>query len=343
MARSNRTRCVPGSTRAPAAASRSRASGRGSPCRSPRGPAARRRGSTRARRRTGPRSAVAQPRLGPRALLGEQAALGVSLGPAVPSMPSTRAGRTFDLGHEPSLPRSREVEPGRLQLGVAVERVEPLVAPEPRLLVAAERDGDVGGVERVDPDDPGPDRAGQPVRPVHVAGPQAGREAERRVVRDAERVGLVLELGDGQDRPEDLLARHAPPVVDAVEDRGLDVEPAGLLAHALATRHDPRALLASKRHVAEDLLELALVDDRAESRRRIEGFARRELRPERRDPLDELLPDRAVDDEPRPGVAGLPAVVEDPPADRRRRPPRDRRRRPGRPAGSCRRARARWP
>ena len=52
-----------------------------------------------------------------------------------------------------------EVEPGRLELGVAVERVEALVAAEPRLLVAAERDGDVGRVEGVDPDDAGADRA----------------------------------------------------------------------------------------------------------------------------------------------------------------------------------------
>src|SRR5690349_3970480 len=47
-----------------------------------------------------------------------------------------------------------EVEPGRLQLGVAVERVERLVTTEPGLLEAAERDRDVGGVERVHIDDP---------------------------------------------------------------------------------------------------------------------------------------------------------------------------------------------
>src|SRR6185369_8996390 len=102
---------------------------------------------------------------------------------------------------------SGEVEPGRLELGVAVEGVEALVPTEARLLVATEGDGDVGRVEGVDPDDPGPDPARQPMRPVDVARPQAGGEAVRRVVGDGDRLVFVLELGHRQDRAEDLLTR----------------------------------------------------------------------------------------------------------------------------------------
>ena len=69
--------------------------------------------------------------------------------------------------------------------------------------------------------------------------------------------------------------------------------------------------------VAEHLGQLAVVDDRAEPGPRVERLAGRQLPPEGRDPLDQLLADGAVDDEPRAGVAGLAAVVEDPPADRR--------------------------
>ena len=54
----------------------------------------------------------------------------------------------------------------------------------------------------------------------------------------AQRVGLVLELGHGQDRPEDLLARDPPVVRDAVEDRRRDEEAAGLLADPLAAGDD---------------------------------------------------------------------------------------------------------
>ena len=166
---------------------------------------------------------------------------------------------------------------------------------------------------------PGPQRPRQAVRLGHVAGPQPGRQPVRRVVGDAQGLRLVVELGHGQDRPEDLLARDPPAVVDPVEDGRLDVEPAGLLAHALAAADDARALLRAEPDVAEDLVQLARVDDRAELGRRVERLAGRQLAAHRRDALDQLLAHGAMDDEPRPGVAGLAAVVEDPPADRRGR------------------------
>src|SRR5436190_993224 len=212
-----------------------------------------------------------------------------------------------------------QIEPGRLQLREAVERGEALVAAEPRLLESAERDRDVGGVERVYPDGAGPDRSGQAVGLLHVTGPDPGRQPVRRVVRDPDGLGLVLELDHGEDRAEDLLTGDPPAVGDAVEDRRRDVEAAGLLAHPLAAGRDAGALLAAERHVVEDLRQLALVDDGAEPRLRVEWLAGREPRSQLGDACHELLADRPMDDEPRARVAGLAAGVEDPPPDRARR------------------------
>src|SRR5215210_987864 len=120
-----------------------------------------------------------------------------------------------------------EIEPGRLELRIPVQRVESLVAPEPGLLEPAERHRDVRGVERVHPHRARSQAAGQSMGALHVAGPDPGREPEWRVVRDPQAVLLVVELDDRQDRSEDLLARHPHPVVDPVENRRWDVVTAG--------------------------------------------------------------------------------------------------------------------
>ena len=60
---------------------------------------------------------------------------------------------------------------------------------------------------------------------------------------------------------------------------GCDVEAARLLRDPLAAGHDARALAHAQVDVAEDLLELAGVDDGAEARRGIERLAGRHSRP----------------------------------------------------------------
>ena len=221
--------------------------------------------------------AVRHPRLRPRALLRQR-----RCGRGPRDRRSRRRRRPSPAAVSMSVMRRHspeQVEPGRLELRVAVERGEPLVAPEAGLLVATERHRDVGRIERVDPDDAGPDPAREPVGPVHVARPDPGRQPVRRVVGDGERLGLVVELGHGQDRPEDLLARDPHRVGDAVEDGRRDVVAAAVLADALAAGDDAGAFLAAEVHVAEDLGQLPLVHDRARaSSRGSSGFARRERR-----------------------------------------------------------------
>src|SRR4029077_19543726 len=142
-----------------------------------------------------------------------------------------RPGRTTTRGFVIRL-FAAEIEPGRLELRVTVERVEALVAPEAGLLVATERHRDVGGVEGVDVDDAGTDPTRQAMGSIDVARPQPGGQAVRRVVGDGQALVLVVEVGHGQDRAEDLLACDAHGVGDAGEDGRRDVVAARLLADA---------------------------------------------------------------------------------------------------------------
>src|SRR5664279_1959084 len=164
----------------------------------------------------------------------------------------------------------RQIDPRGLELRVAVEGVERLVAPEPRLLRTAERDRVVGTVEGVDPDRTSPEPARDPMGPRHVAGPDGRRQPVRRIVRDADRVRLVSDLDDGQDGPEDLLAGDPHLVADVAQDGRLDIEAARLLADPLATQLEPGALLLAQGDVGQDALHLDLVDGRPEARRRVE-------------------------------------------------------------------------
>src|SRR5690606_30061250 len=85
-----------------------------------------------------------------------------------------------------------QVDPGRLDLGVLVERVQRLVATVAGLLVAAEGGGHVAAVPVVDPDAAGAQAAGDAVGAGQVGGPHAGGQAVFAVVGDLQRLGLVV-------------------------------------------------------------------------------------------------------------------------------------------------------
>src|SRR5258706_5070545 len=95
-------------------------------------------------------------------------------------------------------------------------------------------------------------------------GGDARGQAEGRVVRDRERLLVVLHADHRGDRAEDLLAidRHARLRVH--EERRLEVVPLGRALQALAARGELRALLLAELDVLQVLLELARVDDRAD-------------------------------------------------------------------------------
>src|SRR5437867_624689 len=159
--------------------------------------------------------------------------------------------------------RLRVAEDG-LQLEELLEaRLAPLAAVA-RLFVAAEGGAQVG-LRAVHVDVAGADLPGHPARALEVAGGHVAREPVGRVVGDADRVRLVLVWDDGEDRPEDLLARDRHVVADVGEYRGLHEVPlADALRAAGAARHELRALLDALLDETLHLLELRLARERAD-------------------------------------------------------------------------------
>src|SRR5581483_7940223 len=90
-----------------------------------------------------------------------------------------RRSRSQDVG------ASAELDPGRLDLGELVEGVERLVAADARLLVAAERRGDVAAVVGVDPHRAGAQALGELEGLVDVGREDRRGEAVDRVVGHA--------------------------------------------------------------------------------------------------------------------------------------------------------------
>src|SRR5581483_1035002 len=118
-------------------------------------------------------------------------------------------------------------------LEVEVERVDRELAAEAGLLVAAERDPGKRGERHVDADHARLDARGDAVPARGVAGPDRGEEAVLDVVRDPNRVLLVLERDDGHDGAEDLLLRDLHRVRD-LREHGRLVEGASTFAELAA-------------------------------------------------------------------------------------------------------------
>src|SRR5207245_7504837 len=115
------------------------------------------------------------------------------------------------------------------------------------------------------------------------------------------------------------LARDPHLIRDGVEDGRLDEVAAALLARALPAEAQLGALGAARLDVAEDAVELRLVDDRAHARLRVERIARADRLRDAHDALEEIVLDRLVDEESRACIADLALVVEHAPGSRLRR------------------------
>src|SRR4051812_13018576 len=162
-----------------------------------------------------------------------------------------------------------------LGLLIVVQHHLVVLAPDARLLVAAERRMRRIGVIAVRPDPAGLDAAAHAEGGVHVARPHARAQPVERVVGDRQRLFLVLERRHRNHRAEDLLLEDAHLVV-ALEDGRLDVEAAFevvLEQVAFAADQALGALLAAEVEVAEDLLELLARRLRADHGRRVERVA----------------------------------------------------------------------
>src|SRR5215211_3746012 len=166
----------------------------------------------------------------------------------------------------PSPPRLCRGHPDRRrpERGVLVECAQAFLATEAALADAAE--GELyarADAPAVDVDLAGADLAREPEGAVDVLGPDRGGEVVADAVRDAQRLVLVAERDDGQDRPEDLVGGDRARWVGDVEDRGLEepavVEPVG----APAADDEPGAAgVAGRLDVRGDAGVLQLRDER---------------------------------------------------------------------------------
>src|SRR6185437_4707548 len=105
------------------------------------------------------------------------------------------------------------------------------------------------------------------------------------------------------DRPEDLVAGDRHLIADVVEDGRLDEE--AVAADPLAAGDQPRALLLAEVDVMQDLVELLLRDLGALLGLRILRVADDAPLGLLGEPLDELVLDLRLDEQPAAGRAAL--------------------------------------
>src|SRR6187549_4009687 len=200
-----------------------------------------------------------------------------------------------------------------LDLRVAGERFQPLLASVAALLVAAERQlNPAAGAVGIDVDLTGFDARGERHRLVDVTRPDAGDQAVVAAIDDRRGLLELVEVDDRQHRPEDLFLRDAQAGRYRFEQRRLKVVAAAerRVGRPRAAGGDVRAFGRADLHVLLNRFELALRDDRSHvgiAHARTDTHALRTGR----EAVDQRAVRLALDQQPRPGGAGLPRVLED--------------------------------
>src|SRR5579884_1079919 len=181
----------------------------------------------------------------------------------------------------------------------------PELAAEPALLPPAEGRLRLAHVVRVHPHVPRLEAASDAYRATDVGGPDGGAEPVPDAVRQLDRLVLAVGGEDADDGAEDLLARDPRLRPHVRHDSRADEE-----AVDLASGGDRRPVLLHALEERPHALDLALRDERADQRLRVERVADRELLRALDQLGDEAVVERALHDDPRRGGAGLAAVEE---------------------------------
>src|SRR5690554_4786009 len=126
------------------------------------------------------------------------------------------------------------------RLGEKAHRLQPAFAAQPRLAAATEGRAQVALHPAVDPDHAHAQGRGEAVGAVEVAGPQRGGQAVLHRIGQAQRLVLIVEALQGDDRAEDLLPVAGGVRPQAVDHGRLD-EPARTVERAPAAEHAPRS------------------------------------------------------------------------------------------------------
>src|SRR5207244_1390370 len=182
------------------------------------------------------------------------------------------------------------------------ERLESQLAAKAGLLVAAEGDAGECGVWHVDPDRAGLDATRHAMATRRIARPHRGHQAIPDVVRNPDRILLVLERDHGDDRTEDLLLRHRHRVLDTRE-HGRRIERAAPVADR-TTGNDLGALAAALLDESVHLVAMPRGDKRANLRVGIERVADLQLLGLAGEPRHEVVVDRPLHQYARARLAG---------------------------------------
>jgi hypothetical protein len=154
----------------------------------------------------------------------------------------------------------------------ALYALDATLAPDVRLLEAAERDAEVG-TERVVANGAGSKLACYLPGAVDVLGEHRCVQPIDGVVGDPDRVGLVVGGDDTQDRAEDLLLSDRRARIDVSEHRRLDVVATLEVLGTSTSGREGRSLLDALGDVALDPRTLSLADQRAHVAVEVERIA----------------------------------------------------------------------
>ncbi len=183
-----------------------------------------------------------------------------------------------------------------------------MLAAQSRVAGPAPRQPDIGIAIGIDPDGAGLQLAGDAVHAADVGAPDAGRQAERGPVGDADRIGLVVERNHAGHRAEDLFLRDAHLVRDVGENRGRDEVAA--LADTHAAGHRRRAFLLADLDIVEHRLQLRAGHQRTHRRIGQGRVADADRAGPFGEPLDHLVVDGALREDARSRGADLAGVEE---------------------------------
>ena len=128
-------------------------------------------------------------------------------------------------------------------------------------------------------------------------------------VTNADGIGLILELGDGDNGAEDLLLGDLHFGSDVGENGGLDEVALGTVA--LTTQGDSGTLVLAVVDVLHDAVELELRNLGTLEGVTLEGVAELVLSGTLLEASDELVMDALLDQQARTGAATLAVVEED--------------------------------
>src|SRR5438093_4120696 len=196
-----------------------------------------------------------------------------------------------------------------LHVGVEVEAPHATLPADPGVARPAEGRVQIADEEAVDPHGPGDETIRNPVCTLGVTRVERGGEAEVGRVRKRDSIVLVDERLRREHGAEHLLREDLRAGRRVREQRRTVVEAAELRGDT-ATEHEPGAVRLRATDEPVDALQVLPRDQGPEVGRLVPWVAQTDRRRGSREALDEIVVDRALDQETRARQADLAGVVE---------------------------------